>query len=45
MTEEDKNLRQGRPKEQLENSYKAIEYAFSIAMIMFVIYVLVHPWL
>lgn len=45
MTEEDKNLRQGRSKDQLESSYKAIEYTFSIAMIMFVIYVLIHPWL
>lgn len=45
MTKEDRELRQGRSRDQQEQNYKVLEFMYSIGLISFVIYLVLRPWL
>lgn len=45
MTREDRELRQGRSKDQHDQNYKVLEFMYSIGLISFVIYLVLRPWL
>jgi hypothetical protein len=45
MTEQDENLRQGRSQQQHEDSFKILEKVGDISLVIFVIYILIRPWL
>lgn len=45
MTKEDKELRQGRSREQHDQNFKVLEVIGSLGLIAFAVYILLRPWL
>ena len=45
MTEQDKNLRQGRSQDKVNETFKLLEFVGSLSLIAFAVYMLLRPWL
>lgn len=45
MTKEDRDLRQGRSREQHDQNFKVLEVVGSLGLIAFAVYILLRPWL